>query len=127
MTYGPPAWSTAAPAPTPATGGNKRTLLAFVAGFVVAGLIAVVLGLAGVLPDSDDDGNAGATSSTEPVDLPASIGTYRRFADAPAHRQARAATVVSSQKANDAATAKALSQAHDGAGAAVQTYADDSL
>jgi hypothetical protein len=110
---------------SPVQAGTPRGPLvgAAAGGFVLAAVLALVLGLLGWWPGSA----SGGSGSSAALSLPASVGDYRRFADIPKNKEAGAATAVRNAVQNDADTAAALSKAHDGAGAAVQTYGNDKL
>ena len=117
----------------PSTGGQyglqrpRRTplLLAALAGFVVAVLVAVILYFTGALPTKDSSSIGDV--STDAVALPATVGPYVRFQDAKVNQQSRAASLVARSRLSDTRTAQSLAKAHAGAGAAVQTYSDEQL
>lgn len=110
----------AVPAPPP----RGRSWLAALAGFLVAAAIFVVLVVIGVLRSND-----GATPSRLPITLPRTIGNHA-WAQV-VQRKLSNGTHIGQQLANErlsaVKTAAALSAAHDGAGAAVQAYADPYL
>lgn len=103
-----------------------RTLLAAVAGFVVAAAIAVALIASGVF-DSDPDENRTTATSSRPITLPERLGDFVRYADVPLNKQAIARRNVQLQKQSTDATAHDLSVAYGDAPAAVETYADSQL
>jgi hypothetical protein len=127
MAYDPAPYNTVPAAPSTASGADSRRplFLAGAAGFALAAVIAIVLAVAGVLPGDDDSGTGGTSSAA--IALPKTLGTFVRFADVKLNKSARAAKSVANEKNSDAKTASALSAAYDGAGAAVQVYADQKL
>lgn len=112
--------SSGQPAPGPARG---PLVLAALGGFVLAAVIALVLWATGVFDSGSSDGG----SSDASISLPAKVGSYVRFQDVTLNKQPRAKAVVANNEQSDARTAAALSRAYGGAGAAVQTYADQKL
>jgi hypothetical protein len=102
---------------------SSRFLLGVIAGVLAAAIVAVVLYFLGALPSKD---NADHTS-TASISLPAAVGTFVRFEDASPNQNARAKKSVAYSEKVDQRSATALSSAYGGAGAAQQTYADDTL
>jgi hypothetical protein len=127
MAYDPAPYNPPPAAPATAAGiGSRRPLfLAAAAGFALAAVIAIGLAVAGVLPSNDDSGTSGTSAAS--ITLPKTLGSYVRFADVKLNHSSRAAKSVANEKNSDAKTASALSAAYDGAGAAVQVYADQKL
>jgi hypothetical protein len=71
-------------------------------------------------------GNDGASSS--PIAAPERIGDYVQQADAKPNREHEQGRKIARQRDDwDRRSSERLSESHDGAGAVVQTYADDDL
>jgi hypothetical protein len=71
-------------------------------------------------------GNDGASSS--PIAAPERIGDYVQQADAKPNREHEQGREIGRQRDDwDRRSSERLSESHDGAGAVVQTYADDDL
>lgn len=121
----PPTWQSAPQsAPQPASRPARAPLFAAaLAGFVLAAVIAIVLWVTGVFDSSDSD-SGGSDAS---ISLPTKVGSYVRFQDVTLNKQARLKPSVTADEHSAQRTAVALSQAYGGAGAAVQTYADQKL
>ncbi|GAB1513875.1 hypothetical protein [Actinophytocola sp. KF-1] len=109
------------PVHTPPNGGaSPRAIAVFacVAGLVVGAAVASGIWLL--------FGNGGPSSS--PVSAPARLGDYYRFPDVPELSSGDAQrTTVERQERYDRENSARLSQAHDGAGAVVQQYANADL
>lgn len=107
----------AAPAPTQS---RRPLLLAALAGFLVAAVLAGVLVAAGVF----DGGDATSTAS---ISLPDKVDTFVSFDQVKSNQANSLKRVVAYRLKADSKTAAELSAAHNGAGAAVQTYASEDL
>lgn len=116
-----PAQGTRMPVPTPPNGGaSPRAIAVFtgVAGLIVGAVLASGFWLL--------FGNGGGSSS--PVSAPEQLGDYYRFGDVPqlssGDNQRKS---VDRQVRWDQESSTRLSEAHDGAGAVVQRYANEDL
>lgn len=120
--YGPQYGPQPAAQPAAQYGPRRRTgplLFAGVCGFALAGVIALVLGFAGALPATT---NASATTSSAAVQLPGKVGNLLPIEQAVQKSGGRVTALIKGYAASDRATARALSAANDGAGAATQAY-----
>jgi hypothetical protein len=115
--WAPPAWSTAPAAPPPRR--TRSFVLGAVAGIVVAGVVATVLSVLGVLPTKSDTSSA----DTSAIELPGRIDGFTPYRD---HPRMSTRTVATAEQ-DDAVTAREFAAAHSGAAAAIRSYADDSL
>jgi hypothetical protein len=110
------------PTPPPAAGrADSRVVMAALIGFGFAAVIAIVLASFGALP-TRTVGPSGAS-----LTLPAKVGQFTRLVDNAHLQHGKGAQQIPVTRASDRQTAQALSNAHQGAGAAVQTYANTSL
>jgi hypothetical protein len=108
------------PAPPPPPRSNRG-------GFVVAGLVGLVVG--GLLVGGAWMlfGGGDGTSST-PIAAPERIGDYSRFGDAAERKdEERGGKVADRYRDWDKRSSERLSAAHEGAGAFVQSYTNDDL
>ena len=116
-----PSHGTRMPVSTPPNGGSSSRAIAVFCG--VAGLVVgAALASGAWLLFGNDNGSSAAVSA------PDSIGEYRQFADAVAALgDDRGKEGADRQVRWDRESTARLSQAHDGAGAVVQRYADEDL
>lgn len=125
VAYGYPAFpSPPAPPPRPSRG---PLVLAALAGALVAAVVAAILVATGAVGDSGS--GSGVGGSSEAITLPATVSGYQTFEAALTKSSSggRAQQVIDEQRKVDAATAAALSKAHDGAGATTRSYASADL
>jgi hypothetical protein len=118
------------PPPVPAAPrryGGRALAVSLAAGFVAAAVICVALAVGGALPGQQKDSGAGPGGSTARISLPAHFLTYSRMADVPVNKSEAGRKNVAAQDGENRDTAAALSAAHHGAGAAVESYGNDGL
>lgn len=114
--------------PTPVAArrySGRALIVSLAAGFVAAAVICVALAAGGALPGQQKDSGGGASKAG--IALPKRFLSYARTVDAVADRSPSAQKDAAARQADFRNTARALSAAHHGAGAAAEGYASADL